>query len=176
MCSVARPSYTYVTIKHVANSNGGSVTILYSRGHKRDRSPLPVKSPRRQGSVHAGHQSEHNQGKDAHPLGLSLDLSAAGCRNIYAQIVTVAALLFCYPKRRKLNGSNNAITYFTNDTAVWSHCAVELADNGETGEKRIKLLRAPEVGHGIREWLYLTTNDDPIILGWLDNDGLLVRV
>lgn len=60
--------------------------------------------------------------------------------------------------------------YIANNTKVWCRYAIEIGDNGESGDARVSLHIAPEVGGNEVEWLYLETNGDPVPVGWLDGD------
>ena|SRR5690554_2433750 len=62
----------------------------------------------------------------------------------------------------------HATKYITRDLAVWGRYAKSIADNGEQADHGISLMLAPEVG-GQTEYLYLETNGDPVLVGWLDD-------
>jgi len=54
---------------------------------------------------------------------------------------------------------------------VWHRYAVEIGSNyASQPDAQQALWIAPEVkGEGV-EWLYLTTNGDPVVVGWLDGE------
>ena len=51
---------------------------------------------------------------------------------------------------------------------VWSGYAITLGDNGETADAKVTLMQAPEVGVS-NEYLYLDTNGDPVLIGWIED-------
>jgi len=59
--------------------------------------------------------------------------------------------------------------WITANVAVWSAYARELGDNGKAGDERIALMVAPSVSTD-DEYLYLETNGDPVLVGWIEDD------
>jgi hypothetical protein len=63
--------------------------------------------------------------------------------------------------------------YITNDIAVYELYGDEYGDHGE-GDAFQTLVLAPQVGGDYCEWLYITTNGDPVIVGFRDDpDGMI---
>jgi len=60
--------------------------------------------------------------------------------------------------------------YITNTIAVDSDNEVEIGNNGENADARVALMRAPQVG-GEDYFVYLQTNGDPVLVGWIDKYG-----
>lgn len=59
-------------------------------------------------------------------------------------------------------------TYIAGGLQVWSRYARELATHGEQADACITLWAAPQVGDE-NEWLYLTTNGDPVVVGVIED-------
>lgn len=57
----------------------------------------------------------------------------------------------------------------TDGITVYSGYAKELADNGLQADARIGLCIAPAIGQ-FDEIIYLTTNGDCVLVGWLEDD------
>jgi len=64
----------------------------------------------------------------------------------------------------------NKKTHISNDTEVYTGFAKDLGDNGLRDDASMTCMIAPEV-NGDGEWVYLTTNGDPVIVGYIDTDG-----
>jgi hypothetical protein len=60
--------------------------------------------------------------------------------------------------------------YITNTIAVDSDNEIEIGDNGETADARVALMKAPQIG-GDDFFVYLSTNGDPVLVGWIDKCG-----
>jgi hypothetical protein len=59
---------------------------------------------------------------------------------------------------------------------VWHRYALPQTDNGEPGDRSITLWIAPEVGgDDDTQWLYLTTNGDPVIVASLNDAAITVH-
>jgi hypothetical protein len=72
-----------------------------------------------------------------------------------------------------MDNHGHATAYITSHIAVWDSYAIEVGDNGLTGDARRSIKLAPEVG-GWDQYIYVTTNGGPSMIGWLDDGDLEV--
>ena len=71
-----------------------------------------------------------------------------------------------------MNHEVNKKTHISNDTEVYTGFEKDLGDNGLRDDASMTCMIAPEV-NGDGEWLYLSTNGDPVVVGYIDTDGEL---
>ena len=64
----------------------------------------------------------------------------------------------------------NKTTHISNDIEVYSGFAKDLGDNGKAADACITCMLAPEAD-GRGEWVYLTSNGDPSVVGYIDEAG-----
>jgi hypothetical protein len=62
------------------------------------------------------------------------------------------------------------IKHITANIKVWAKYAQEIADNGRRGDDRQILMIGPDASGQNEEWVYLETNGDPVLVGWVDDD------
>ena len=60
--------------------------------------------------------------------------------------------------------------HISNEVEVWHGYAHQIGVNGKQGDAGIICWQAPQVG-GDEQWVYLTTNGDPVIVGTAEDDG-----
>ncbi len=66
----------------------------------------------------------------------------------------------------------NKTKHISNEIEIYIGFAKNLGDNGKSADACMLCMIAPEVD-GRNEWVYLTTNGDPVMVGCIDQDGEL---
>lgn len=61
-----------------------------------------------------------------------------------------------------------ATKYISPANTVWSRYAIELGDNGKPADACMTLMIAPADDASEDEFVYIETNGDPVLVGWLD--------
>jgi hypothetical protein len=60
--------------------------------------------------------------------------------------------------------------HISNEVEVWHGYAKQVGHNGQSADACVICWQAPQVG-GDEQWVYLTTNGGPVIVGTVENDG-----